>query len=140
MKMTISVPDDLYEIVKAADFNASAVCQGALRDHVERLQRLAELGEGMERVEVYLERLNSNAAFTGRLLAMTDGRRINATAFAYLTSRNRIVIYNDDTQDLDEFDTFDELASDPAWRDGSPEFIAAIAEALGEKYIIELDI
>ena len=139
MKMTISVPDDLYEIVKAADFNASKVCQRALRDHVERLQRLAELGEGMQRVEVYLERLNSDAAFTGRLLAMTDGRR-NITVWAYLTSRNRIVIYNDDTQDLDEFDTFDELASDRAWRDGSPEFIAAIAEALGEKYIIELDI
>jgi len=139
MKMTISVPDDLYEIVKAADFNASKVCQRALRDHVERLQRLAELGEGMQRVEVYLERLNSDAAFTGRLLAMTDGRR-NITVWAYLTSRNRIVIYNDDTQDLDEFDTFDELASDRAWRDGSPEFIAAIAEALGEKYIIELKI
>jgi post-segregation antitoxin (ccd killing protein) len=139
MKMTISVPDDLYEIVKAADFNASKVCQRALRDHVERLQRLAELGEGMQRVEVYLERLNSDAAFTGRLLAMTDGRR-NITVWAYLTSRNRIVIYNDDTQDLDEFDTFDELASDRAWRDGSPEFVAAIAEALGEKYIIELKI
>jgi post-segregation antitoxin (ccd killing protein) len=139
MKMTISVPDELYEIVKAADFNASKVCQRALRDHVERLQRLAELGEGMQRVEVYLERLNSDAAFTGRLLAMTDGRR-NITVWAYLTSRNRIVIYNDDTQDLDEFDTFDELASDRAWRDGSPEFVAAIAEALGEKYIIELKI
>jgi hypothetical protein len=50
------------------------------------------------------------------------------------------VIYTDDAHDLYEFDTFDELASDPAWRDGSPEFIAAIAEALGEKYIIELDI
>jgi hypothetical protein len=59
---------------------------------------------------------------------------------AYLTRRHRIAIYNDAAQDLVQFDSFDDLAADQGRRDADPELVGAVAAALGEEFVIELDI
>jgi post-segregation antitoxin (ccd killing protein) len=139
MKMTIYLPEDLAEKVKDhADLNVSAVCQDALRRELTRRAELEKLDEGMERVKVYIDRLGSDAAFVGKVLYATDHPWGNLTA--YLTRRHRIAIYNDDAQDLVQFDSFDDLAADPGWRDNDPELVGAVAAALGEEFVIELDI
>lgn len=135
--MTIYLPDDLAEMVRVhADLNVSAVCQEALRRELARREELAKLDEGMERVEVYVEAMGADVAFVGRELYYN----IRSEVTAYLTRRHRIAIYNAALQALYRFDSFDDLAADKAWRDGDPELVAAVAAALGEQHVIELDI
>jgi hypothetical protein len=64
---------------------------------------------------------------------------------AYLTKRHRIAIYHDDAQQLYQFDTFADLtAPRSGWSEtGDVEtaaLIAAVADALGEEHVTELDI
>lgn len=143
MKMTIYLPDDLAAMVKDhTDLNVSAVCQAALRDELTRREELAKLDKGMKRVEVYIDARGADVAFVGKELhydRLNTGRGVHDMT-AYLTRRHRIAIYDNDAQALYQFDSFDELASDPVWRDGSPDFVSALAESLGEKHVIELDI
>ena len=73
MRITVYLPDDLAKRVKEhADLNVSAVCQDALRRELARRAELERLDEGMERVKVYIDRLESDAAFVGRELAYVD--------------------------------------------------------------------
>lgn len=138
MKMTIYLPEDLAEMVKQySDLNVSAVCQEALRGELARREEMAKLDKGMERQVVYLDRLGGEVAFTGKELYYS-GRA--PEQWVYLTRRHRIAIYNGDAQALYEFDSFDDLASEPGWRDGEPELMVAVADALGEKHLVELDI
>jgi hypothetical protein len=55
---------------------------------------------------------------------------------AYITRRHRIAVSVSD--ELYEWNSFEDIANDPNWA-GSP-VIAALAEALGEEHVIELDI
>lgn len=60
--MTVYIPDELYEEVKAdPELNASAVCQAALRKELERRQ-------GMERIVLFDASRNAPVAFRGRKL------------------------------------------------------------------------
>ena len=138
MKFTIYVPDDLAEMVREqADFNVSAVCQEALRRELARQEEFAQLDKGMKRVVVYDDQRGADVAFVGRELYWS-GRIPEETA--YLTRRHRIAIYSHSSQTLYEFDSFEDLEADEGWRDGSPELVAAVAKALGEEHVIELDI
>jgi post-segregation antitoxin (ccd killing protein) len=138
MRMTVYLPDDLAKMVKEhTDLNVSAVCQEALRRELTRRAELAKLDEDMERVQVFDDWLGSDVAFVGKQLAYMDRP---AELTAYLTRRHRIAIYNHEAQSLYQFDSFDELVADPAWRDGNPMLLAAVAAALGEEHVIELDI
>jgi post-segregation antitoxin (ccd killing protein) len=143
MRMTIYVPDDLAAMVKEHDdLNISAVCQEALRVELSRREASAKLGEGMKRHVVYIERRGSvdldggiEVGFVGKEVD-DDGR--NRTA--YITRRGRIAIYNHDEQSLYEFDSFADLVRDEVWELSYPVMVSSIAEALGEKHVIELDI
>lgn len=143
MRMTIYVPDDLAAMVKEHDdLNVSAVCQEALRAELTRRQAQSELGDGMKRHEVYIERRGgvdldegAEVAFVGRELYF-DGRDLTA----YLTKRGRIAIHHDDEQSLYEFDSFADLVSDDVWELSHPALVSAVAQQLGEKHVIELDI
>lgn len=136
--MTIYLPDDLAEMVREhEDLNVSAVCQQALRNELHRREALAELDAGMERHVVYVDELGGNAAFVGRRLAY---RGLPFDETAYLTAKHRIAVYSNEAQALYQYDSFDEMADEPGWRDGAPDFLAAVAAALGEDRTIELDI
>ena len=132
MKMTIYVPEDLAEKVKAhADLNVSAVCQDALRRELVRREELAKLDKGMERHLMYTED-RGQVAFVGKQVFYNDRYEMSA----YITRRHRIAVSVSD--ELYEWNSFEDIANDPNWA-GSP-VIAALAEALGEEHVIELDI
>jgi hypothetical protein len=134
--MTIYVPDDLATMVKEhADLNVSAVCQEALRHELARREALAKLGEGMERHEFTIERRNGKV-FDAMLDVAFVGKQVYADGevFAYVTKRGRIAIYDDRTQALDDYDEFAVMGP------RNHQVLAAVADALGEKYTLELDI
>jgi len=136
--MTIYLPDDLAEMVKEdTDLNVSAVCQEALRRELTIREVLAKLDKGMKRVEMYDDLHGADVAFVGKEIYY-NGRIPEETA--YLTKNHRIAVYAHEAQMLHQFDSFDDLAADEGWRDGSPELVAAVAKALGEEHVIELDI
>ncbi len=136
--MTIYVPEDLAELVKGYDdLNVSAVCQAALRQELARREELATLDKGMKRVEVFVDRLGSDVAFVGKEVYRSNKL---PERYAYITKRHRIAIYDPDAQELYQFDTFDELADDEAWKHNDGELVAAVAAAVGEKHVMELDI
>ena len=134
--MTIYVPDDLATMVKEyADLNVSAVCQEALRVELNRREARAKLAEGMERHEFTIQRRGHEAldvpldvAFVGKQV-YTDGE-----VSAYVTKRGRIAIYDDRTQALDDYDDFALMVAP------NEEVLAAVAEALGEEYVLHLNI
>lgn len=138
VRLTIYLPDRLAERVKEHDdLNVSSVCQLALRRELVHREKLADLDEGMERVQLWIEGMESDVAFVGKELYYRD-RPSELTV--YLTRRHRIAIYHHEPGALYQFDSFADLAADPEWRDGAPELVGAVAAALGEKHVIELDI
>lgn len=133
MKMTIYVPDDLAELVKEHDdLNVSAVCQDALRRELARREELAKLDKGMERHVMYTED-RGQVAFVAKQVFYNDRHEISA----YITRRHRIAVAT--SGELFEWDSFDDFVNDPNWQ-GTEELTAALAEALGEEHVIELDI
>lgn len=134
MRMNIYVQDELAEQVKQHDnLNVSAICQEALSAEVHRRKTLAELTAGMERVELFLDD-RGDVAFYGRELYF-DGHE----TWVYLTRRGRLAIFY--SGHLLEFDSFDELRdSEPT---ATPEFerlLSVVADELGGKHVMELDI
>lgn len=135
MKMTIYVPDDLAELVKEhSDLNVSAVCQDALRHELARRDQLAKLDRGMERVVTYVEKpYGGDVAFIGKMLHYQD----RPETAVYLTQKHRIAVEDIERQELHQYNSFDDFADECA---GSPELVSAVAAALGEKHVTELDI
>jgi post-segregation antitoxin (ccd killing protein) len=128
MKMTIYLPDELAERVKAQDdLNVSGVCQEALDAELSRRASLAKLDEGMERVMAYKDGVK--VSFVGRRL-VDDGRDS-----VYLTGRYRIAVVGVENQ-LSDYDGLD-LAE----IDGVDQYlIAQAANTLGDERVVELDI
>lgn len=149
--MTIYLPDDLAKTVKAErDLNVSAVCQDALRREVSRRNARAGLDEGMER-HVF-RASGQNSSIPGMDIADGVSRDVAFTAkeiagqtwatkqpwIAYWTKRHQIALW-DDNGGLRVFSSLDDLrASD--WSDNRPDVVAEIAAALGQDYVIDLDI
>jgi post-segregation antitoxin (ccd killing protein) len=136
MKMTIYVPDGLAAEIKdkLGDSDVSAICQNALRAEIARQEARAAIGaEGFERIEVYDSRRGAEVAFRGRRIAADW----DTDAVAYLTPKDAIAVYDEVRQDFYVYDDYREFAAEADW---SPGFIALVAEAIGEKYVEELDI
>lgn len=137
MRMNIYVPDDLGEKVKQHDdINVSAVCQEALRSALDNRAALAKLVEGMGRVTLYIED-RGESAFVGKLVHSDDRGNVSI----YITKKHRIAIYDESKQRLYEYDGFAEMEEE--WSraiDVDHAALSAVAEALGEKYVTELDI
>jgi post-segregation antitoxin (ccd killing protein) len=137
MKTTVYLPDDLAEEAKQLeDLNLSGLLQEALRRELQRRKAMAELTKGMTRQEVYDSDREIDVAFTGREV-YRDPRDDTA---AYVTKRERIAIYDPRKERLHQYDDFQELLADGWDDDDNAELMAALAQALGEDYTIELDI
>ena len=136
MKATIYLPDDLAAAVKdnLGDTNISAVCQRALRDELNRVQARAEItAEGFERVELYEGLYYRHVAFQGRRLA----RSYIEEQEAYLTAKGKIAVYDNTESSLTVFDDWAALA---AARWPAEDLMVQVAQELGERYVVELDI
>lgn len=135
--MTIYLPDDLAAEVRdeLGDTNVSAICQAALRDELNRKKARAEIdAEGYERVEVYDGKRERDVAFRGREIGYAS--YLDQTA--YLTPKGIIAVYAAGRGD-GELYIYDDYAGFAA--DEQPEeLLASVADALGEKYVEELDI
>ena len=135
MKMTVYVGDDLAAEVKAelGETNISRIFQEALRDELRRVRARAEVAaEGWERIEVYQSPDDIEVAFQGREV----GQDKRGDVTAYLTPRGNIAIYDNREERLFVVSDFDEIRSSN-W---PGDLLAQIAEALGERYVRELDI
>jgi post-segregation antitoxin (ccd killing protein) len=132
--MTIYLPDELGERVKAADLNVSGVCQHALVGELDRLDAIKRLDESeeMARVELYDHARDQRVAFMGQHLVTTD----RADYAAYRTEHGRIAVEDMNRERLYVYEDFDELAADF----GDAELVAEVAGVLGEDYTIMLDI
>jgi post-segregation antitoxin (ccd killing protein) len=148
VKMTIDLPDDLVKMVKAqVNLDVSKVCQGALEHELSRRKAVAG---GMER---HVFRVNGYAsvipgldlpkessrevAFTAKEIAR-DTRATGQPWTAYLTEGGKIALW-DDNGGLIVFPTLDDLRAS-GWSDSRPDVVAEIAEALGPRHVIKLDI
>jgi hypothetical protein len=90
---------------------------------------------GMARIVLYLDPLGGRVAFEGKSL-YDDGRLV-----AYLTKRRRLAVYDVDREELHQYESFEDLANTEGVSDHRMvELIVAVAAALGETYVVELDI
>jgi post-segregation antitoxin (ccd killing protein) len=134
MKMTIYLPDDLAEKVKGhEDLNVSSICQAALRAELNHREALANLGDGMERVELYDEGHGRDVAFYGKSVAYEQ----HTEQEAYLTKRKRIAVVDPNHLGLHDFDTFEEFAEEYS---EMPRFVSDVAAAIGKPHVTLLDI
>lgn len=134
VKMTIYLPDALAAEVKAGltDTNISAVCQAALRAELEREKAMEKIDAGeYRRVRLYDGKREHDIAFQGRKIGSSK------KADAWLTPKGTIAVYDRREQELYTYDEYDAFADD----EGVDERLRAdVAEALGKKYVEELDI
>lgn len=140
MKMTVYLPDDLASDVKQEPgLNVSGILQAALREEIARRRRQAASESGAEsEMERHVVRASkshgADVAFVGRLLDIVDYQ-----VSIYRTSGQRIAIHDDEGQHLYVFDSFSDLVESGV-ADTNPQLLAEIAEKLGAKHVIELDI
>ena len=141
--MSVYLPDELAAEVKdeLGETNISGICQDALRAELERTRARAKVtGEGFDRVEVYDGRRERDVAFEGREIANS----YTTDQAAYLTPKDAIVITDaadDSVSIFDDWDALDNLRAQAIGGSGYAEdLIQQIADALGEKYVEDLDI
>jgi hypothetical protein len=134
MRLTIYVPDALDAEIKAAGgINVSAVCQAALQDEITRRQAVAGLGpDNFGRVQLYDSGREHDVAFQGREIGRADWHE----HAAYLTPGGSIVVEEGDRQAVYIYDDYAGFAAEE-W---PAELAKSVAEALGEKYVEDLDI
>jgi post-segregation antitoxin (ccd killing protein) len=134
MKLTIYAPDELAGQVRdeLGEANISGICQAALRDELERSRARAKLAEESGRIELWDG--NHGIAFTGREVdSAPTGEWV-----AYVTPKGGVVIHVPGAISgaVSTYADFEEFAdSEP--RGG---LLETVADALGEKYVEELDI
>lgn len=133
MKVTIYLPDPLAAEVKNAlgDTNISAVCQAALRAELEREKAMDKIdADGYQRVVLYDGKREHDIAFQGRKIS-------SQKADAWLTPKGTIAVYDHREQELYTYDEYGAFADDEGV---DARLRADVADALGEKYVEELDI
>lgn len=151
MKMTIYLPDELAEQVKAelAEANISAICQAALRDEMDRIKARAEIdAQGYERVQAWDQKDEHEVAFQGKSV----GGDPDSDTTAYLTPKGALAVVGEGRNSYNDllavYDSYDEFASDLApygeatgikrWPYA---MVTQVADALGEQPPVEdLDI
>jgi hypothetical protein len=149
-KINVYLPEDLAEQVKAHDLPVSAICQSALRKELDKMQTKQLTGMDEIQLEIGDPRdagATLTTSFIGRWLVEPDedetrttmaGRDAGAYWGVALTRRGRIAVYTAHVNDgwpaqLRDYDTLDDA--------DLPEDILAMAKnALGEEYVIRLDI
>lgn len=158
-KVTIYLPDELAERVKASGMSMSPVCQRALQEEVEKMQTTQGLKAREERIIVEVEGPGDatiDQAFYGTWLVQPDpeGTRTGEEYYdrdAYwgiaLTRKGQIAVYvhpgDHDAVDPDKrwsphLEVYVDL--DAAADDVPGDIIGLAARELGEDWAIELDI
>jgi hypothetical protein len=139
--MTIYLPDALAAEVKAGltDTNISAVCQAALRVELEREKAMQKINaDDYQRVKLYDGKREHDIAFRGRKIGSSQ------KADAWLTPKGTIAVYDHREQELWTYDEYEAFAADHgAFEDDERRdniLLEQVAEALGAKYVEELDI
>lgn len=135
-KVNVYLPDELEKQVRAAGISISPVCQTALQSEVERHGQLAKLQGTMSRI--VLQDGEVEKAFEGRLIASNERMEV------YLTKGGRLVLSADESHEMRMwiFDTFGELTAEFGDEPDAiaTEFLSAVAQELGENYVVELAI
>lgn len=141
-QVSIYMPDDLHQAVKASGFNLSAVCQVAARAELAKEKAMTKLKDGMGPVTVEVGRDDTwrKQRFTGRILATHE--QGDRGWDVYLTAKGKIAVhYGDESKPVSELhvcESFDAFATQMG--DDLTELVAEVADALGEDYVEELDI
>jgi hypothetical protein len=105
----------------------------AVDEEKQRRDARAKVSEdGFERVEVYDSRRERDVAFQGREIGYSE----DADQTAWLTAKESIAVWGDRQGELWVYDNFQEFADD----DPPADLAVQVADALGEKYVEELDI
>jgi hypothetical protein len=114
------------------DTNISAVCQAALRVELEREKAIEKIdADGYQRVVLYDGKREHDIAFQGRKVGSSQ------KADAWLTPKGTIAVYDHREQELYTYHEYGAFADDEGVDD---RLRADVADALGEKYVEELDI
>jgi hypothetical protein len=132
--MTIYLPDALAAEVKAGltETNTSAVCQPAPRAELDREKAMEKTdADGYQRVTLYDGKREHDIAFRGRKIASSQ------KADAWLTPKGTIAVYDRREQELYIYDEYGAFEDDEGIDD---RLRADVADALGKKYVEELDI
>jgi post-segregation antitoxin (ccd killing protein) len=134
VRLTIYLPDALAAEVRAGltETNISAVCQAALRVELEREKAVEKIdAEDYRRVKLYDGKQEHDIAFRGRKIGSS------AKADAWLTPKGTIAVYDHREQELWTYDEYGAFEDDEGLDNSLRE---QVAEALGAKYVEELDI
>ena len=117
---------------RLAETNISAVCPAALHDELEREKAMEKTdADGYQRVRLYDGKREHDVAFRGRKIGSSQ------KADAWLTPKGTIAVYDHREQELYTYDEYGAFADD----EGVDERLRAdVADALGEKYVEDLDI
>lgn len=143
-KVTIYLPDELAERVKASGVSMSPVCQRALQQEVEKMQTTQDLEARQERIVVDVGEPPIQKAFYGTWLIHPDPDESNERGYYFgvaLTRNGQIAVH---VQHVNEYrppellvySSLDEAAADEV----PDEIVALAARELGEDRPIELDI
>jgi hypothetical protein len=130
--ITVYLPDEIGRWAKENELGLSRMLRDAVENEKRRRGARARVAaEGFERVEVYDSRRDRDVAFQARRLGGSYESEIDA----YLTPKGSIAVYTSG-QELYIYDSYEEFAADEPPHD----LHAEVADALGEKYVEELDI
>ena len=134
MNVTIYLPNEVGKWAKEQDLPLSRMLREAVKSEKRRREAHASVAaEGFTRVEVYDNERERDVAFQGRRI----GSSYDFEADAYLSPKEAIAVYDAMEHTLYVYDTYAQLAEDK----GVPQdLVAEVAEALGERYVEELDI
>ena len=140
VRLTIYLPDALAAEVRAGltDTNISAVCQAALRVELERERAMEKIdADGYQRVQLYDGKQEHDIAFRGRKIGSSD------KADAWVTPKGTIAVYDRREQELWTYNDYEAFEAEYGpFSDDSPDnsLREQVAQALGAKYVEELDI
>lgn len=152
-KVTIYLPDELAEKVRASGISMSPVCQRALDEEVERMQAIEEMQAREERIVIQIagpgERMIEQA-FYGTWLVHPDPEESRTTEENYdrgaywgvaLTRKAQIAVLTQHCNERwsPEFRVYSSL-DDALAGDVPADIVAAAAQELGQSRPIELDI
>ncbi len=142
-KVTIYLPDELAERVRAAGVSMSPVCQRALLEEVREMEATQELKDREERIVVPVGEPATERAFYGTWLVRPDPDESNDRGYYWgvaLTRNGQIAVHVQQVYELapPEFAVYSDL--DEAADDVPDEVLALAAAELGQTRPIELDI
>ena len=135
MDITIYLPNDLGKWAKEHDLALSRMLRGAVEGEKRYRDARAKAKEDSPRAR---RGLRQQEGTRRRLPGLPDRPRLRARATGSLAypEEDAIAVYDADAQELYVYDDYGEFAT-PDW----PEtYIADVADALGQKYVEELDI